>query len=101
MQLASGVSLPLVGETAATLADFDAQLTADGGAAITVGFTDANDDGTFEATFDGLAPGDYSLTLVAPTGVSATYDVTLPVDITLAEGAAETRAFVVTGATAS
>src|SRR5690606_29392895 len=77
---------------------FDAELTPDGGDPITVSFTDANTDGTFEATFGDLSAGEYSLTILAPSGVSATYDVSLPVDVTLAEGEAQTQAIVVTDA---
>lgn len=101
LRLADGVSLPVVGADQLTLADFDAHLTPDGGEAVVVAFTDANADGTFEAAFDDLTPGEYTLTLVSPSGVTVTYDVAVPVDITLAEGAVETHAFVVTEASAS
>jgi hypothetical protein len=59
-----------------------------------VAFSDANTDGTFEAEFANRAPGAYSLTLLPPAGVTATYDVaTLPVAITLAAGATMTQPF--------
>lgn len=99
LQLASGVTLPVVNETAVTLADFDAELTPDGGEPSAIAFTDANDDGIFEATFADLVAGAYSLTVISPAGVTATYDVTVPVPITLGAGATETRAIVVTAAT--
>lgn len=101
LKLGAAVTLPAVGGSPVTLAQFRAQLTPTGGTAATAAFSDANADGTFEATFPNLAPGSYSLTLLAPTGVAATYDVTIPVAITLAPGATETRPFVVTGATAT
>ena len=98
LTLGNEVTLPTIGENVVTLADFDAELTPDGGDPITVSFTDANTDGTFEATFGDLSAGEYSLTILAPSGVSATYDVSLPVDVTLAEGEAQTQAIVVTDA---
>jgi len=101
LTLGAGVTLPSIGTppAAVTLGQFKAQLTPAGGTAVEVTFTDANTDGTFEAAFPGLAPGDYSLTLLNPAGVNVTYDVTVPVAITLASGAAETRPFVITTAT--
>ncbi|MGH7444366.1 MAG: DUF4382 domain-containing protein [Longimicrobiales bacterium] len=99
LQLADGVTLPVVNETAVTLADFDAELTPAGGEPSAIAFTDADDDGIFEATFADLVAGEYSLTVISPAGVTATYDVTVPVPITLGAGATETRAIVVTGAT--
>jgi hypothetical protein len=98
LRLNTGVTLP----GTATLAQFKAQLTPTGGTAVVKDFTDANADGTFEATFPGLAAGNYALTIVAPTGVAATYGTTtLPVPVTLAAGATATQAFVITAATAT
>src|SRR5690606_5079916 len=98
LQLGSGVTLPVVGSSAATLAQFQARLTPTGGEARTVTFTDANSDGVFEASFV-VPAGEYSLTLLAPTGVNATFNPTVPVTFTVAAGATEARAFTI--ATAS
>jgi hypothetical protein len=98
LALNAGVTLPDVGGNPVTLGAFRAELTPDGGSAIDVLFTDADEDGEFEAVFDDLPAGDYSLTVLAATGISATYDVSLPIAITLAEGATEVRPIVVTAA---
>lgn len=100
LQLGTGITLPQVGGSAATLAQFRAQLTPTGGSAQSVLFTDANSDGVFEATFV-VPAGEYSLTLLAATGVSATFSPTVPATFTVAPGAVEVRAFTVTGASAS
>jgi len=101
LSLGAGVTLPTLNGTPVTLAQFRAQLTPSGGGAPTpIAFSDANKDGTFEAVFGGLVAGDYSLTLLPPTGVTATFNPVLPVAITLSAGGTETRAFTVTAASA-
>ena len=99
LRLNTGVTLPMVGGAQVTLAQFRAQLTLQGGSPVAVNFTDANNDGTFEASFGNLVAGTYSLTVLAPTGVTATYSVTLPVSIPVAAGTTTTQAIVVNGAT--
>jgi len=102
LKLGTGITLPTVGGSAVTLGQFKARLTPTGGTAREVTFTDANTDGTFEASFADLTPGAYSLTLLAPAGMTATYGtVTLPVAITLASGITETREFVISAAAAT
>jgi hypothetical protein len=96
--LGSGVTLPTVGNSAVTLAQFRARVTL-GSDSTDVAFTDANNDGTFEAEFV-LPAGEYSLTLVAPTGVNATYNPAPPVTVSLAAGGTESRAFTITAASA-
>ena len=97
LQLGTSVTLPVVGGSAATLAQFQARLTPTGGEASTVTFTDANSDGVFEASF--VVPGgEYSLTVLAPAGVNATFTPTVPVTFTVAPGVVEARAFTVTAA---
>ena len=100
LKLNTGVTLPTVGGSQVTLGQFRAQLTPQGGTAVVINFTDANNDGTFEATFGNLVAGTYSLTVLSPTGVTATYSVTLPVSIALAAGATATQTIVINAATA-
>jgi hypothetical protein len=61
---------------------------------VEVTFTDAT--ATSRSSFPNLVPGVYALTLVPPTGVTATYDVTtLPVSVTVGTtGATVTQAFI-------
>ena len=98
LELGDGITLPDVGGNAVTLAQFQAELTPNGGSATTVTFTDADSDGVFEATFANLVAGDYSLAVLAPVGIVVDYDVVLPIAVTLAAGADETEAIVVTEA---
>lgn len=99
--LADTVTLPIVNETQLTVGHYDAELTPDGGTAITVDFTDADEDGVYEAVFSDLPAGNYTLAIVAPDGVTTTYSVTLPIAVELLEGEAETHAIVITEAAAS
>jgi hypothetical protein len=100
LRLNTGVTLPMVGGAQVRLAQFRAQLTPPGGGApVIANFTDFNDDLTYEASFPNLPPGTYSLTVLAPTGVTATYSVTLPVSIALAGGTTSTQAIVINAAT--
>jgi hypothetical protein len=91
----------MVGGAQVTLGQFRAQLTPTGGSAVVANFTDANNDGTWEVSFPNLAAGEYSLTILPPAGVNATFNPTLPIAITLAAGATSTHAISVTAATAS
>jgi hypothetical protein len=98
--LGSGVTIPNLNGQPVTLAQFKARLTPPGGgAAVDVAFTDANNDLTWEANFAGLVPGSYGLALVAPTGMTGTFNPTSPQTVAVASGAAETRAFTLTAAT--
>ena len=99
LKLNTGVTLPVVGGNQTTLGQFRAQLTPTGGSPVAVNFTDANNDGTWEVTFPNLTPGTFSLTVLPATGVTPTFDVVLPVSITLAPGATVTQPIVVTAAT--
>jgi hypothetical protein len=96
LTLGSAVTLPSVGGNPVTLGQFRAQLTPPGGGApVLVTFTNANNDAVWEAAFTGLVPGTYSLTVLAPTGVTATYTPVPPVSVELTSGEAETHAFTV------
>ncbi|WP_309889522.1 DUF4382 domain-containing protein [Archangium sp.] len=100
-----GVTLPTVNGQAITLGNFKAALTAqtdaDGAApaaAEEIGLTDANGDGVFEASFKFLVPGNYTLTFVAPEGVSYTTNPSVPVTVTIGSGKDQTQAFTLTSA---
>jgi hypothetical protein len=64
-----------------------------------VNFTDLDGDGIFEAGFQFLAPGDYTVTITAPVTVPAfTTTPALPGTLTVPSGGTGTAAFVITGA---
>jgi hypothetical protein len=92
--LGTGVTLPNIGSDAVTLANFKAKLDGE-----EVAFTDANTDGTFEAVFQNVIPGSYSLTIVGPTGMTVTVTPAIPQTVNVDAGAQATVAFTVTAAT--
>jgi Domain of unknown function (DUF4382) len=92
--LGTGVTLPNIGGNAVTLANFKAKLDGE-----EVAFTDADANGTFEAVFQNVIPGSYSLTIVGPTGMTVTVTPALPQTVNVAAGAQATVAFTVTAAT--
>lgn len=98
LALGDGVTLPSIEGSQVTLGQFRAQLTPTGGDPIEVLFTDPDENETFDAVFGDLEPGEYSLTVLPPAGVTATFDPVPPVVIMLSEGADEIRAFAVTAA---
>jgi len=89
------VTMPTVNGTALTLADFSAVLTAGDNSTTQVALTDAGN-GTFTAAFPFLAPGDYSLTFTAPTGVTFTTSPTVPATEHIASVQTATSSFTVT-----
>lgn len=97
LALGTGVTLPSVGNppVAVTLADFKAQLTPPGAGATPIVVSFANVNGTFQAVFPNLAPGTYSLTVLSPTGTTATYTPTVPVAVNVVAGTNATEALVV------
>jgi hypothetical protein len=95
LTLGAGVTLP----NGATLADFGAVLTDAGGVADTVQFADPDGDGTFDADFGGLLPGDYTLDLALPATVtSVTTTPAVPLTATVTAGQTTTEDLTVTGA---
>lgn len=98
LKLDSAVTLPSIGSPPApvTLSQFQAELTPEGGTATQVVFADS--DGIFSARFPGLPAGTYSLNVVTPAGITATYSPAPPVSISLAAGASDTTRFVITAA---
>lgn len=101
LEVADTVSLPVVDGDQVTPGDYDAQLVSAAGDTITVAYTDEDEDGVYEAQFQDLVAGAYSLTIIEPDGVTTTFSVALPVEIELLEGEAETHAIIVTEAAAS
>lgn len=94
------VVLPKVNDVAVTLGGAKAVLTnLSTNASEELAFTDENVDGTFEANFRYLVPGQYKVVVVGPTGTTFT---TTPVDATVAvsSGAEAAQAFTLTAATA-
>jgi len=89
------VTMPTVNNAPLTLGDFDAVITASDNSTHQVALTDSGN-GTFTAAFPFLAPGDYSLTFTAPSGVTFTMNPTVPVTEHVASGQATTAAFTVT-----
>lgn len=93
------VTLPAVNGQAITLADFSATLTNTSSTTETVAFTDANGDGTYEAQFKFLIPGDFSASIVGPAGVTfATSPASAPVSV--GSGKSVSVAFTLISATA-
>lgn len=93
-----GVSLPNQDGRQLTLADFKATLTNTGNSTDTVPFTDANGDGVFEATFLFLIPGDFSVGVVGPAGVTFSTNPASPVPVSLGSGKQVSVAFTLTSA---
>lgn len=99
LTLGESVTLPTVGETQLTLGDFKAVLTAADMSTEELPFTDDDDDGTFEADFHFVAPGDYTITVSGPSGVTFTTDPT-SVDVTVGSSGGASAAFTLTSASA-
>lgn len=94
------VSLPSINSQLITLADFKATLTNTGNTTETVAFTDANGDGTFEAQFKFLIPGNFTAAIVGPAGVSFTVNSTSPAPVSVGSGKQVGVAFTLTSASA-
>ncbi len=97
---ADGVTLPTVDSRAITLGDFRATLTNTGNSTETLVFTDANGDGTFEAQFKFLIPGDFSAGIVGPQGVTFATNPASPTPVPVGSGRSVSVAFTLTSASA-
>jgi hypothetical protein len=83
---------------AGALANFTATITGSDAVARTASFTDVNADGTFEAGFLYLTPGNYSVTMTAPALITSfTTTPALPGTLTVPAGGTGTAAFILTG----
>lgn len=91
----SGVVLP----GAASVADIRAVVTASDSTSSSAQFSDADQDGTFEVTFNYLQPGGYSLELDLPEGLAAvTTAPAMPGALTVVSGQSSSMALTLTGA---
>ncbi len=97
LTLAVGVTLP----QGTSLADFKTTIT--GPATVgPVNFSDTNSDGSFEADFNFVTPGTYSVTIAAPGSITSfTTTPTLPGTLTVPAGGTGTAAFILTGSESS
>ncbi|NMO21720.1 DUF4382 domain-containing protein [Pyxidicoccus fallax] len=91
LKAGAGLELPVVGDTQVTLSAFNAVLVNAEGSREPLAFTDANNDGTFEANFKFLIPGAFQVEIEGPAGVSFTTNPGIPASVT-ATGGAESRA---------
>jgi hypothetical protein len=82
-----------------TLGGFNAVLTTTGGGTESLPLTDADADGTFDATFDFLLPGSYNVSFTGPEGVSFTTDPATPIVVTTAAGTTADASATITEAT--
>lgn len=95
----ASVVLPTIAGAAVTLADFKAVLTAPDLSTEELAFTDEDGDGTYEANFQFLAPGSYTVAIAGPAGLTFTTDPdgSAPLDVESAGSAS--AAFTLTAAT--
>lgn len=99
LALAPGVALPIVNGVPTTLAQFKAVLRSSEGSAEELPFVSLGD-GRFAARFQYLLPGDYTLEVAGPAGVSFARLPPGAVPVTVVGGADAVVDFVITSATA-
>ena len=94
------LTMPSVSGTPVTLGQFKATLTKAGGSTEELPLTDADGDGTFEATFKYIVAGnDYSVNFVPPAGVATfTTNPASPATVSVTAAATSTHAAVLTAA---
>lgn len=98
LTLGEGVTLPDIGEDTPTLGDFRAVLSTSDGATESRALSDADLDGSFEANFDYVLPGEYSITFEGPAGLALTTDPAVPIAVTTAAGTTVDASATITGA---
>jgi hypothetical protein len=81
------------------LGGFNAVLTTAGGGTESLPLIDADADGTFDATFDFLLPGSYSVSFTGPEAVSFTTDPATPIVVTTSAGTTADASATITEAT--
>lgn len=95
--LPDSVTLPTIGETQVTMGMLSAVLNR-GGDLIPVLLTDADANGTWEATFRFLPPGDWTVDLGLPDGLLVTTDPALPLTFTVVSGQTVSHTLTITSA---
>lgn len=95
LTLGESVTLPTVGDAQLTLGDFKAVFTASDMSTKEVAFTDDDGDGTFEADFNFMSPGDYTVSVSGPAGVTCTTDPA-SANVTVGSGGSTSAAFELT-----
>jgi hypothetical protein len=96
----TSVVLPTIDGAAVTLADFKAVLTAADMSTEELAFTDVDGDGTFEANFQFLAPGSYTVAIAGPAGLTFTTDPDGAAPLNVESAGSASAAFTLTAATA-
>jgi hypothetical protein len=97
--LPDSVTLPVIGTTQTTLGMLAGVLDRNGDP-VNVLFTDADANGTWEATFRFLPPGTYTMGFSLPTGLAVTTNPVLPLTLTVLSGQTTTQAVTITSAAA-
>lgn len=97
LQAGSSLTMPVVGSAPLTLGDFTAVVTSSDASTSGALLTDAGD-GTYQAVFPFLAPGDATVTFTAPTGVTFTTTPVVPEIVNVSSGRTTTSIFTLTGA---
>jgi hypothetical protein len=96
----AALTLPSIGGTPVTLDQFKATMTKAGGTPEELALTDANSDGTFEANFQYVPAGDYTVDFVAPAGITSfTTTPGHPATVSVVSGASATHAAVLNAVT--
>jgi hypothetical protein len=91
----AALTMPSVNGTPITLGQFKAKLTKSGGSPEELALTDADNDGTFEASFKYATAGDYTVDFVPPTGITQfTTNPASPAPVTITSGSSATHAAV-------
>ena len=93
------LTMPSVSGAPVTLGQFKATLTKEGGSTEELALTDADNNGTFEATFKYVVAGNYTVDFVAPAGVSSfTTNPARPTAVSITSGNTGSHAAVLTAA---
>ena len=94
----ASLTMPTLSGSPLTLGQFSAVITASDNSTHTLALTDAGN-GVFQAQFQYLPAGSYSVNFTAPTGVTFTTNPTVPTSAAVTAGEVTTSAFVLTAAT--
>ena len=98
LQADASLTLPMVNGVPLTLGDFKAEVTASDATTSQQTLASAGG-GVFQAQFPFLAPGSYSVSFVAPAGVSFVTSPVTPATASVASGQTNTQSFTLTSVT--